>query len=352
MQMEEILQRALDSGASDIFLVAGFPVAYKINSGVEPQQEQRLMPSDTRSLISRIYELSERSMDRLLQSGDDDFSFFVPGIMGRFRCCAYKQRSSLACVLRVVNFQLPDPEDMQIPESVMNLYQMQKGLILVTGSAGSGKSTTLACLIDRINHTRNGHIITLEDPIEFIHSHKKSIVSQREIEHDTESYAHALRAALRQSPNVILLGEMRDFETIQTAVTAAETGQLVLSTLHTVGAAKTVDRIIDVFPPAQQQQIRIQLSMVLQAVVSQQLIPGTDGRLVPAFDVMLVNNAIRNLIKDGKVYQIDNAILTGGAQGMMLMDNSILELYRQGRISRENALLYAVNRQALQPKLT
>ena len=350
MQVQEILQDALNKKASDIFIIAGFPVAFKINSQILPQTEERLMPPSTRDLITHIYELAERDPERLLQNGDDDFSFSLQGL-GRFRCCTYKQRNSLACVLRVVNFHLPDPAEMHIPDNVMGLHRFQKGLVLVTGSAGSGKSTTLACLIDKINHTRGGHIITLEDPIEFIHAHNQSIVSQREIEHDTESYAQALRAALRQSPNVILLGEMRDFETIQTAVTAAETGQLVLSTLHTVGAAKTVDRIIDVFPPAQQQQIRIQLSMVLQAVVSQQLIPGVDGRLVPAFEVMVVNNAIRNLIKDGKVYQIDNAILTGADQGMILMDNSILDLYRKKLITRENALLYCTTRQALQPKL-
>ncbi|MBQ4051626.1 MAG: PilT/PilU family type 4a pilus ATPase [Oscillospiraceae bacterium] len=351
MLVEDILRDALEKSASDIFIVAGFPVAYKINSALVRQDDTRMMPPDTKALLYRIYELAGRKIDRLEQSGDDDFSFFVPGINGRFRCSAYRQRGSLACVIRVVSFNLPDAADMGIPDSVMDLYRYQKGLILVTGSAGSGKTTTLACLIDRINRSRDGHIITLEDPIEFIHSHKQSIVSQREIEHDTESYAQALRAALRQSPNVILLGEMRDFETIQTAVTAAETGQLVFSTLHTPGAAKTVDRIIDVFPSNQQQQIRTQLSMVLQAVVSQQLIPGTDGKLVPAFEVMVVNNAIRNLIKDGKINQIDNAILTGGDQGMMLMDSSILDLYRRKLISRENALLYAVNRQSLQQKL-
>ncbi len=225
----------------------------------------------------------------------------------------------------------------------MELYKKQKGLVLVTGPAGSGKSTTLACIINEINKNLSKHIITLEDPIEYIHAHKKSIVSQREVLQDTTSYNQALRAALRQSPDVILMGEMRDFETIQTVITAAETGQLVLSTLHTVGAAKTIDRIIDVFPANQQQQIRIQLSMVIQAVVSQQLIPTVNGGIVPAFEIMLVNSAIRNMIRESKVFQMDNVIFSGAAEGMRTMDSDLLRLYKEGIISKESALLYCTN---------
>ena len=215
--------------------------------------------------------------------------------------------------------------------------------MLVTGTASSGKSTTLACLIDRINTERNCHIITLEDPVEFIHKHKRSIVSQREIRLDTENYATALRAALRQSPDVILLGEMRDFETIRTAVTAAETGHLVFSSLHTNGVSKSIDRIIDVFPAEQQQQIRMQLSMVLQAVVSQQLLPAVDGSLVPAFEVMVVNPAIRNMIRSGKTKQIDAEIYAGRSEGMCTMDASIQQLLSEGKITDETAQLYAGN---------
>lgn len=349
--MLEALHKAIEAKASDIFIVSGYPMAFKINNVLEPVDEERLMPDVTADLIHQIYELEgTRDMDQLVHKGDDDFSFSIQGL-GRFRCNAYKQRNSLAAVLRAVYFDLPDAHSLNIPETVVNLSAKKKGMVLITGSAGSGKSTTLACIIDQINRTRHSHVITIEDPIEFLHSHKMSIVSQREVSHDTQSYAQALRAALRQSPDVILLGEMRDFHTIQTALTAAETGQLVLSTLHTIGAAKTVDRIVDVFPGDQQQQVRVQLSMVLEAVVSQQLIPGVDGKLVPAFEIMLVNNAIRNLIREGKTYQIDNVLFTGGAEGMRTMDGDILRLYKAGIISKEKALLYAVNPDTLAKKL-
>ena len=234
---------------------------------------------------------------------------------------------------------------------IMDLYRQQNGMILVTGPAGSGKTTTLACLIDRINQERSGHIITIEDPIEYIHSHGKCLVSQREIELDTESYASALRAALRQTPDVILLGEMRDFETIQTAMTAAETGELLLSTLHTVGAAKTIDRIVDVFPAGQQAQVRVQLSMVLRAVVSQRLLPMIGGGLAPVFEIMIVNPAIQNMIREGKVHQMDNVIYSGGEAGMRTMDSDILKLYQEQKITKETALTYAVNREMMERKL-
>lgn len=350
-EIHEILQEAVERKASDIFIVSGFPLSYKINDVIQPAEDEKLMPDTTEALLRQIYELDgNRKIEQLIHTGDDDFSFSIKGL-GRFRCSAYKQRNSLAAVLRVVYFNLPDAESLGIPSIVTELSKKKKGLVLITGSAGSGKSTTLACIIDRINRSRRSHIITIEDPIEFLHAHQMSIVSQREVSHDTKGYVQALRAALRQSPDVILLGEMRDFETIQTALTAAETGQLVLSTLHTTGASKTIDRIIDVFPAEQQQQIRIQLSMVLEAVVSQQLIPAKDGRLIPAFEVMMVNSAIRNLIRESKTYQIDNAILAGSAEGMRTMDGDILRLYKEGIISRENALLYAANPEMLGRKL-
>lgn len=349
--MQAALQKAIEAKASDIFIISGYPMAFKINDAIEPVDDERLMPENTQSLIEQIYQLcSNRSMKNLMECGDDDFSFSIKGL-GRFRCNAYKQRNSLAAVLRLVYFSLPDYRELNIPETVMEFANKKKGMVLVTGSAGSGKSTTLACIIDRINNTRKSHIITIEDPIEYLHSHKQSIISQREVSHDTNSYADALRGALRQSPNVILLGEMRDFPTINTALTASETGQLVFSTLHTVGAAKTVDRIVDVFPADQQRQVRVQLSMVLEGVVSQQLIPTVSGGLAPAFEIMKVNPAIRNLIREGKTHQIENAIFSGGAEGMRTMDNDILSLYKQGIISKENALLYAVNPEILEKKL-
>ena len=350
MDIKTILKSAIDSGASDILIVAGCNLAFKINNQIIEQNGERLMPDATKRYISELYELANRSYEKLEQKGDDDFSFSISSI-GRFRCSAYRQRNSLAAVLRVVNFDLPSAEEKKIPSVVTDLYQVKKGLVLVTGSAGSGKSTTLACIVDKINKNRRGHIITIEDPIEFIHRHDRCIVSQRELEHDTTSYKNALRAALRQAPNVILIGEMRDFDTIQTAITASETGQLVLSTLHTIGAAKSVDRIIDVFPAEQQQQVRVQLSMELQAVVSQQLIPAVHGRLVPAFEIMLVNNAIRNMIKDSKINQIDNVIQSSGNEGMITMDASILKLFREGVITRENALRYCTNIESMEKRL-
>ena len=349
-EIHELLQSAIERGGSDVFIIPGSCVRLKVAGEVQPLLDAVLKPDDTKRLIQQVYDLDRRPMDRLTQSGDDDFSFSVSGV-GRFRCNAYQQRNSFAMVLRVVSLSLPDPVQMHIPDEILRLADIKKGLVLVTGPAASGKSTTLACIIDRINTNRHGHIITIEDPIEFIHAHKASVLSQREIEHDTQSYKTALRAALRQAPDVILLGEMRDFETIQTALTAAETGQLILSTLHTVGAAKTIDRIIDVFPANQQQQIRVQLSMVLRAVVSQQLLPTTDGGLEPAFEVMLVNSAIQNMIRDGKAHQMDNVIFSGLSEGMRAMDGDILRLYTQKRITKETALLFAANPEQLRKKL-
>ena len=332
-----ILQNAVERGASDIMIIAGLPVTYKLNGVLTREASLRLLPDDTRSIVEAAYALAnQRSMQRLLDTGDDDFSFSVPGL-ARFRVNALKQRGSLGLIIRVVTFTLPDRHALGIPDEVIRLMDRPKGLVLITGSAGSGKSTTLACMIDAVNSSRNTHIITIEDPIEFLHQHKKSIVTQREISMDTQSYDVALRAALRVSPDIILLGEMRDAETIRAAVTAAETGHLVISTLHTMGAVNTIDRIIDAFPPEQQYQIRTQLAQTLEGVVSQQLLPACDGRQLPAFEIMTVTSAVRNMIRDCKNYQIDNVIQTGAANGMVSMDQSILSLFREGLISVETA---------------
>ena len=264
----------------------------------------------------------------------------MPGL-ARFRVNAYRQRGSLAAVVRMVAFDIPDYRTLHIPEAVMDLADLAHGMVLVTGTAGSGKSTTQACIIDRINRTREAHIITLEDPIEYLHRDRRSIVSQREIAIDTTDYLSALRSCLRQAPDVILLGEMRDHETIRTAMTAAETGHLLIATLHTNGAVNTIDRIIDSFPSTQQSQIRVQLSMVLHTVVSQRLLPDVEGGLVPAYEIMHMNAAIRSMIRDCKNHQIDNVIAAGGGEGMKAMDQSILELYQAGIITRETALDYA-----------
>ncbi len=345
-----ILTSATQAKASDIFIVAGLALSYKVNGEIHSEGE-RLMPADTEVLIRDIYHLAgDRSMEKFLENGDDDFSFAIPGL-SRFRVSTYKQRGSLAAVIRVIVFELPRPEELGIPPIVLSLTDITKGLVLVTGPAGSGKSTTLACIVDRINASRPDHIITLEDPLEFLHRHKKSIVSQREISTDTENYLTALRAALRQSPDVILLGEMRDHETIQTAMTAAETGHLVLSSLHTIGAANTISRIVDVFDASQQHQIAVQLSMVLRAVVSQQLVPAIGGGMIPAFEIMIMTPAISNMIRDNKMHQIEGIIYTSAKEDMISMDNSLLELFRKGRITRDTALQYCTNVEMMRKKL-
>ena len=346
----DYLSYATENHASDIFIIAGRPLSVKIDGKMSIFGE-RLMPEDTDRLIHQIYSMAgNRNIDPFLQTGDDDFSFSIPGL-SRFRVNAYRQRGSLAAVIRVIAFDLPNPDILHIPEEVMSAADFTKGMVLVTGPAGSGKSTTMACIVDRINHSREGHIITLEDPLEYLHRHDRCIVSQREICTDTESYLTSLRATLRQSPDVILLGEMRDYETIQTAMTAAETGHLVLSSLHTLGAANTIGRIMDVFEPSQQRQIAIQLSMVLQAVISQQLIPDVDGRSIPVFEVMRLTPAIRNMIRDNKVHQIEGVISSSAQGEMRSMDQSLLELYKKGRITKDTALKYALSQDMLRRKL-
>ncbi|MCH5208008.1 MAG: PilT/PilU family type 4a pilus ATPase [Oscillospiraceae bacterium] len=341
MELLEILKTASEDNASDIFIISGAALSYKTNGRLIKIDENQLTPAMTKELVHEIYKLGGFSfgIDEMPEK-EMDFSISVVG-MGRFRANIFKQRGSYAAVLRYVPFVLPEPNEIGIPESVMHLSQMKSGIVLVTGPAGSGKSTTLSCIIEQINMERAGHIITIEDPIEFLHKHKKSIISQREINIDTDSYLSALRSALRQSPDVILLGEMRDYETISVAMTAAETGQLVLSTLHTLGAANTIDRIIDVFPTNQQHQIRIQLSMVLNAVISQQLVVSKEGKHVPAFEIMTMNSAIRTLIRDEKTHQIDSVIQS--APGMTTMDNSLLNMYKNGIITAETAVKCAYN---------
>lgn len=350
MALLNYLQKAVTDGASDIFIVAGGSVSYKLDGKIQPMDEKRVLPADTEQLIRELYEMAGRHEERYLQSGDDDFSFAKPGL-ARFRANAYRQRGSLAAVIRVVSFEIPNYQDLRIPEEVMRVASITHGMVLISGTAGSGKSTTQACLIDRINHTRNAHVITLEDPIEFLHRNNQSIISQREIEIDTADYLSALRACLRQAPDVILLGEMRDYETIRTAMTAAETGHLLIATLHTKGAVSTLDRIIDTFPPAQQSQVRTQLSMILSAVVSQQLLPDKNGGLVPAFEVMYMTAAIRNLIRESKNYQIDNVIASATAEGMMAMDASIWKLYQEGRVSAQTAIDYASSPEQMQRRI-
>lgn len=345
------LEAAVKARASDILVISGMPISYKVGAELVQTDDEPVMPDLANEVVQTLFQLAGRSMERFEKTGDDDFPLSIKGL-SRFRVSAYRQRGTMAAVIRVINFDIPDPCCIGIPAEVMKIANMHHGLALVTGPSGSGKSTTLACIVDKINDTRPAHIITLEDPIEYLHRNKKSAVSQREIGSDTESYVTAMRACLRQTPDVILLGEMRDYETICAAVTAAETGHLLLSTLHTVGAVNTIDRIIDVFPPSQQHQIRIQLSQVLRTVVSQQFLPGVDGGIVPVFEIMYLNSAIRNMIRESKTHQIDSVIQSSASDGMISMDASIIEVYKQGRISKETAVKFSLNSDQMERKLS
>jgi twitching motility protein PilT len=350
MKLDKILQNAVEKKASDIFIIAGQPLSYKIDGHILPQTDKKILPEDSKTFIEEIYKLAKREMQSFLAAGDDDFSLTISGL-SRFRVCTFKQRGSLAAVIRVIMFGLPSYQQLNIPQSIMDIAYISKGLVLFAGPAGSGKTTTLACIIDNINTHYNNHIITLEDPIEYLHSNKKSIISQREIHTDTTNYLSALRASLRQSPDVVLLGEMRDFETIQTAITASETGHLIISTLHTSNATNTIDRVIDVFPSSQQQQIRFQLSMVLKAVVCQQLIPAAGGGNIPVFEIMYVNNAIQNMIRESKTHQFNTVINSCASSGMCSMDNSLIDLAKKGMITNEDALRYSQNPEFVAKKI-
>ena len=351
MNVQEVLEKIAKEEASDIFVVAGRPLTYKVHGKMHTYEEERMLPDSCRDFVTAIYALADhRDMTHFETTGDDDFSFAIKGV-SRFRVSTYKQRGSYSAVIRVITFSLPSSEELGIPDTIMNLANINHGMVLVTGPAGGGKSTTLACLIDKINREQEKHIITLEDPLEFLHSHKNSIVSQREVCTDTENYLTALRASLRQSPDVILLGEMRDYDTINTAMTAAETGHVIFSTLHTIGAANTIDRIIDAFPASQQHQVAVQLSLVLYAVVSQRLLPTVDGRLVPAFEIMILTPAIQNLIREGKTHQIDGMIYNSTNESMLAMDTSILKLYQQGLIDKNTALANASNPEMMSKRL-
>ena len=345
LTFQELITTAIEKGASDLHLSVAVPPCMRINGSIVRMETEAMKPTDIEDIVFGI--MDERHREVLDKRGEVDFAYSLPAV-GRFRVNVFRQRGTLSMVTRILNLRIPSPQELGIPEAVVEMTEKRRGLVLVTGATGSGKSTTLASLINVINSKHEYNIITLEDPIEYLHKHDKSIVNQREMGADSLSYSAALRAALRQDPDVILVGEMRDLETIATAVTAAETGHLVFSTLHTNGAANTVDRIIDVFPPHQQQQIRTQLSDVLQCVVSQQLIPKKSGvGRVAAFEVMLANNAIRNHIREAKTYQIPTVMQTNAKIGMKTMDDALFELCTRGEITEENALLYAQDRTIL-----
>jgi twitching motility protein PilT len=333
--LEELLQIAGEKKASDIHLTVESPPVLRVDGFLTSLPIEKLSQSDLEDFAGSL--MNETQRKQFAESGELDLSYSLPGI-GRYRVNAFRQRGSIGVVIRLIPYVIPSPESLGLPSVCVNLTQLHKGLVLVTGPTGSGKSTTLASLIDYINRTRACHIVTIEDPIEYLHKHQLSLVSQREIGKDTNSFSSALRAVLRQDPDVILVGEMRDLETIATAVTAAETGHLVFSTLHTNDATQSVDRMIDVFPPHQQQQIRVQLAAVLQGILSQQLFPRADhqGR-VAAIEVMLATPAVRSLIREGKTHQLPTVIQTNGRLGMQTMDKAILDLVQKGLVSNETA---------------
>ena len=348
--LDEILIQSVKVRASDIHLTTGRPPSYRIDGVLAPIEGERLTPQMLEDILMPLMDVRHR--EELQNNGQTDFAYAISGV-GRFRVNVFKQRGTLASVMRSLPFNIPEPEDLGIPAEVVEMTTQKRGLILVTGPTGSGKSTTLASLIHVINRNYPYHIITLEDPIEYLHRHDKSVVNQREIGSDSTNYAQALRAALREDPDVILVGEMRDLETISTAITAAETGHLVFSTLHTIGADKTIDRIIDVFPPNQQQQIRIQLASVLECVVSQQLLKKADGSgRVAALEILFANNAVRNLIRESKTYQISSVMQTSKRAGMQTMDDALYDLYMRKLIDADNAVTYAQDPVSMNKKVS
>lgn len=333
--IDALLKLAADRCASDIHLTVDSPPVLRIDGSLVKIEDGILTPTVLEEMARSL--MDEVQLKKFEESGEMDFSYSIPEV-GRFRVNAFRQRGAIGIVIRLIPFNIPTPEQVGLPGVCIELANLSKGLVLVTGPTGSGKSTTLASLIDYINRTRSEHIVTVEDPIEYIHKHRLSLVNQREVGSDTHSFANALRAALRQDPDVILVGEMRDLETISTAVTAAETGHLVFSTLHTNDATQAVERMIDVFPPFQQQQMRVQLASVLQGVIAQQLLPRKDkqGRIA-AQEILIATPAVRNLIRDGKTHQITTVMQTSGKIGMQSMEKAIMDHVRAGRVSQEVA---------------
>jgi twitching motility protein PilT len=331
----EVLLQVMERNASDLHLTAGSPPMIRHHGRLHALDYPRLTPQTTREVIYSI--LTNDQRQRLETDWQIDLAYSIPG-RARFRVNAYFQRAALSAALRLIPQDMPQLGSLGVPPVLEELTKKPRGFVLVTGPTGSGKSTTLAAMLDLINDTRQEHILTIEDPIEFLHRHKQCIVNQRELGADAQSFSLGLKAALRQDPDVILVGEMRDLETISTALTAAETGHLVFATLHTQDTAQTVDRIVDVFPPDQQQQVRVQLSVALQGIVTQQLLPRADGQgRVVACEVLMPTPAVRNLIREGKTHQIYSALQTGGQFGMQTMDAALAQLVREHKISRELA---------------
>jgi twitching motility protein PilT len=344
LHLDDLLREVTDRGASDLHLAVGLPPMLRVDGSLQRSNYRPLGPNDTQRIIYDI--LTNEQVEKFERTKELDFSYGVKGI-GRYRVNVYRQRGSVGAALRAIPDQIPTYEQLGLPPILRELCKKHSGLILVTGPTGSGKSTTIACMIDTINSENPVHIMTMEDPIEYLHRHKKAMVNQRELGQDTDAFDNALRAVLREDPDIILIGEMRDLETIAAALTLAETGHLVFGTLHTRCAPQTIDRVVDVFPPHQQDQIRVQLSNTIEAVVAQQLLPRTGGGRCAAIEVMVATSAIRNLIREGKTYQIYSALETGAQFGMQTMDKQLAEMQRMGYITQDEALARAIDRENL-----
>jgi len=345
MDLVDILVEVLERNASDLHLTVGSPPVIRVSGRLIRLDYPRLTSNDTRDLIYSI--LSQDQRQTIENEWEIDFSYSVPG-RARFRVNAYFQRNSLGAAFRLIPAHIKDVDELMLPAAIHKMAAKPRGFVVMTGPTGSGKSTTLAAVIQEINFTREEHIITIEDPIEFLHRHNKSIINQREVGTDTKSFNRALKSVLRQDPDVILVGEMRDTETMQTALTAAETGHLVFATLHTQDAPQTIDRIIDVFPPHQQGQIRVQLAATLMGVCTQQLLPTVDGKgRVPACEVLIPTPAVRNLIREAKTHQIYSVMQTGARFGMVTMDSSLADLVRRGLITKDLAIRQSSNPEEL-----
>jgi twitching motility protein PilT len=342
VHIDDLLREACERGSSDLHLTVGLPPVVRVDGSLTRLDYKPLSPTDTQRLIYDI--LTNEQVEMFERTKELDFSYGVQGV-GRFRVNVYKQRGSVGAALRAIPDRIPTFEQLSLPSILRDLSRKHSGLILVTGPTGSGKSTTIACMIDTINSERPVHIMTMEDPIEYLHRHKRGMVNQRELRTDTDSFANALRAILREDPDVILIGEMRDLETIQAALTLAETGHLVFGTLHTRNAPQTIDRVIDVFPPHQQEQIRVQLSNTIEAVIAQQLLPRIGGGRIVCVEIMVATAAIRNLIREGKTHQIYSVLETGAQFGMQTMDKALAELCRNGLITGEEAMIRAIDRE-------
>ena len=340
LHIDDLLRLTVEMGASDLHLTVDLPPMIRVDGRLIPTEYQALTPRDTQRLVYDI--LTNEQIQLFEKSKELDFSYGIRDA-GRFRANIYRQRGSVGAALRAIPHNIPTMEELGLPSILSELSKRNSGLVLVTGPTGCGKSTTIATMIDTINNERNAHIMTIEDPIEYLHSHKKSMINQRELNSDTDSFGNALRAVLREDPDIILIGEMRDLETISAALTLAETGHLVFGTLHTRNCPQTIDRAVDVFPPHQQDQIKVQLSNTLEAVIAQQLIPRIGGGRYAAVEIMVVNPAIRNLIREGKTFQIYSAMETGGMQGMRTMDKILSSACKDGHISYEEAVCRAVD---------